>query len=82
VDVEADLDLVADRLAHGLELGNRGIDGNSRLQQVAVVREAPAHELPALFFRLKAGLDERSDLHPMPGIVGVADDLIADPPPE
>ena len=78
MDIEAEVDLVADRLAHGLELGNGGTDRPPRLQQFAVLRQPPAHEFPALLRRLQAGVDQRLDLHSLAAVVRIADDLVAD----
>ena len=80
VEVEAELDVVAERLAQRLELADALADGPGRLEQVAVgerIAEAPAHELPALVDVLLGVLDQRLDAVAALD-VRVADDLVAD----
>src|SRR5262245_29827291 len=77
MDVEGQLDLVADRLAHGLELLDRREHRAARLEDSIFLGQAPAHKLPALRFGLEARIDQWPDLHRVADVVWVADDLIA-----
>ena len=77
VDIEAELDLVANRFAHRLELRDGRAHSFPRFEQVPALGEAPADELPACFFRRQARFDQRLDLQIVPDVVRIADDLVA-----
>ena len=59
VHIKGQLDLVADGLAHRLDLLDRGRHCAARLKQLALAGQPPAHKLPALGLGLEARIDDR-----------------------
>lgn len=80
VDVEADLDVGADRVAQRLHAGDRLAHDDRRLVAVALLRRAPPDEPPALLDGGEAALDQPLEL--MPADVTVGRHPVADEPAE
>ena len=81
VDIEGQLDLVADRLAHGLELLDRRLHRLARLQDLARPAASPSAQTsspPALSFR--HDLTSSDYIHAVAGVVRVAHNLVAHAP--
>ncbi len=80
VDVKADLDLVAHCLPYRVKLLDRCEHRPAGLQDIAVLGQPEAHELPALCLGLQTRVDQRLDLGGVASVVRVTDHLVARQP--